>query len=174
MTRIRILTAIPLAALALSVTVAAAPADAARHGKHHQKHHTSQSRGHRTHKPKKSSAPAEVSPAEGAASEVAPDIGPAQPTGAVALIAKKGPADAPRLPELGPAVAAQIVDSGSTGDGEASDEDCEQFAEEIATAEWRQFVGEIYGSSDLATQGAEDAARLEDEGTDQGCFFVYE
>ena len=93
MTRFRILTAIPLAALALSVTVAAAPADAARHGKHHQKHHTSKSRGHRTHKPKKSSTPAEVNPAEGAASEGGPDTEPAQPTAAVALIVRKGPAD---------------------------------------------------------------------------------
>jgi len=58
--------------------------------------------------------------------------------------------------------------------GPATDEDCEQYAEGIATAEWRQFVGETYGSPELADQGRQDAATLDDEGTDQGCFFVYE
>ncbi|HKG35916.1 MAG TPA: hypothetical protein VKA89_05705 [Solirubrobacterales bacterium] len=211
MNRLKILTVVPLAALALSVATEATPADAAQPaklGKHktarHGKKHRKNRHRHRPSAPTQGVVPqagADILPTQNPAT-TEPEQAPAGPDASAQEQTDTAPAEPaadPPPPSGGVAPRAgvrdivdhlptevvtasepvrtmqapQIRDSGATGDGSATDEVCEGYAEQIGAAEDQQFFQEQFGTPGGAADAAAEAAALEEEGSDQGCFFVW-
>jgi hypothetical protein len=69
---------------------------------------------------------------------------------------------------------AAITGSGATGDGPATDEDCEQYERIISDIELAQAeAGSGWGTDeDLVAFYEEEKQKTEDQGSDEGCFFI--
>jgi hypothetical protein len=94
------------------------------------------------------------------------------PASARPAVRSGGVVSDPVRPVAGVVVA--ISGSGATGDGPATDEDCEQYERIIADIELAQAeAGSGWGTDeDLVAFYEEEKQKTEDQGSDEGCFFI--